>query len=39
VSEVRLQRIVGCVAETRFDGVLNAADFIEEKLCESVAQF
>jgi len=32
MSNVRLQRIVECVAETHFDGVLNAANFLNEKL-------
>ena len=39
MSSVGLQRVIQCVAETRFDGVLNAANFLYEELCESVTQF
>ena len=39
MSNVGLQRVVQCVAETRFDGVLDAANFLDKELCESVTQF
>ena len=39
MSNVGLQRVVQCVTETHFDGVLNAANFLDKELCESVTQF
>jgi len=32
MSNVGLQRVVQCVAETHFDGVLNAANFLDKEL-------